>query len=102
MPTEVLPASPPLLFTIRYAGMDDGGMVGGYMYNEQAFTKQLLKTIDDILRWKEEPVTFLSMSLSEAHPTFNYTRLINKGLDPKRCPDDTIFYDKPGQLSEQI
>lgn len=31
------------LFTIRYAGMDDGGMVGGYMYNDQIFTRQLLK-----------------------------------------------------------
>lgn len=55
------------LFTIRYAGMDDGGMIGGYMYNEQAFTKQLLKTIDDILGGKE-PVTFLSMSLRKHTP----------------------------------
>ena len=82
------------LFTIRYAGMDDGGMVGGYMYNEQAFTKQLLKTIDDILGGKRaSDIPFYEPQ--EAHPTFNYTRLINKGLDPKRCPDDTIFYDKP-------
>ncbi len=35
------------------------------------------------------------MKPQEAHPTFNYTRLINKGLDPDLCPDDTIFYDKP-------
>ena len=82
------------LFTIRYAGMDDGGMVGGYMYNEQAFTKQLLKTIDEILGGKRaSDIPFYEPQ--EAHPTFNYTRLINKGLDPKRCPDDTIFYDKP-------
>ena len=74
--------------------MDDGGMVGGYMYNEQAFTKQLLKTIDDILGGKRaSDIPFYEPQ--EAHPTFNYTRLINKGLDPKRCPDDTIFYDKP-------
>ena len=74
--------------------MDDGGMVGGYMYNEQAFTKQLLKTIDEILGGKRaSDIPFYEPQ--EAHPTFNYTRLINKGLDPKRCPDDTIFYDKP-------
>ena len=42
------------------------------------------------------------MNLNEAHPAFNYTRLVNKGLDPNRCPGDTVFYDKPGQLSEQI
>ena len=64
------------------------------MYNEQAFTKQLLKTIDDILGGKRaSDIPFYEPQ--EAHPTFNYTRLINKGLDPKRCPDDTIFYDKP-------
>lgn len=82
------------LFTIRYAGMDDGGMVGGYMYNEQVFTKQLLKTTDDILNGKKaSDIPFYEPK--EAHPTFNYTRLINKGLNPKRCPDNTIFYDKP-------
>ena len=64
------------------------------MYNEQAFTKQLLKTIDDILGGKRaSDIPFYEPQ--EAHPPFNYTRLINKGLDPKRCPDDTIFYDKP-------
>ena len=43
----------PLCSTIRYAGMDDGGMVGGYMYNDQIFTRQLLKTIDEILHGEE-------------------------------------------------
>lgn len=82
------------LFTIRYAGMDDGGMVGGYMYNEQVFTKQLTNTIDEILNGKKaSDIPFYEPK--EAHPTFNYTRLVNKGLDPELCPKDTVFYDKP-------
>lgn len=82
------------LFTIRYAGMDDGGMVGGYMYNEQEFIQQLLKTMDEILNGKKaSDIPFYEPK--EAHPTFNYTRLVSKGLNPELCPKDTIFYDKP-------
>lgn len=82
------------LFTIRYAGMDDGGMVGGYMYNEQEFIQQLLKTMDEILNGKRaSDIPFYEPK--EAHPTFNYTRLASKGLNPELCPKDTIFYDKP-------
>ncbi len=82
------------LFTIRYAGMDDGGMVGGYMYSEQAFTKQLIHTINEILNGRlASDIPFYEPE--EAHPTFNYTRLVKKGLNPELCPEDTIFYDKP-------
>lgn len=85
------------LFTIRYAGMDDGGMVGGYMYNDQIFTRQLLKTIDEILHGKKaSDIPFYEPN--EAHPAFNYTRLVNKGLDPDLCPGDTVFYDKPANF----
>ena len=35
---------------------------------------------------------------NEAHPAFNYTRLVNKGLDPDLCPGDTVFYDKPANF----
>lgn len=31
------------LFTIRYAGMDDGGMVGGYMYNESSLHQAIIE-----------------------------------------------------------
>ena len=37
------------LFSIRYAGMDDGGMVGGYMYNEKIFINELLRNVSQIL-----------------------------------------------------
>ncbi len=77
--------------------MDDGGMVGGYMYNDQIFTRQLLKTIDEILHGKKaSDIPFYEPN--EAHPAFNYTRLVNKGLDPDLCPGDTVFYDKPANF----
>lgn len=88
------------LFTIRYAGMDDGGMIGGYMYKEQEFTLQLLKTVDDILNGKQaNEIPFYEPK--EAHPTFNYTRLVDKGLNPELCPEDTVFYDKPINFLEK-
>ena len=82
------------LFSIRYAGMDDGGMVGGYMYNEKIFINELLRNVSQMLNGKpaREIPFFVT---ADAHPTFNYTTLVNKGLNPKLCPQDSIFYDKP-------
>lgn len=82
------------LFSIRYAGMDDGGMVGGYMYNEKIFINELLRNVSQILNGK--PAREISFFVpADAHPTFNYTTLVNKGLNPKLCPQNSIFYDKP-------
>ena len=82
------------LFSIRYAGMDDGGMVGGYMYNEKIFINELLRNVSQILNGK--PAREIPFFVpADAHPTFNYTTLVNKGLNPKLCPQDSIFYDKP-------
>lgn len=82
------------LFSIRYAGMDDGGMVGGYMYNEKIFIYELLRNVSQILNGK--PAREIPFFVpADAHPTFNYTTLVNKGLNPKLCPQNSIFYDKP-------
>lgn len=82
------------LFSIRYAGMDDGGMVGGYMYNEKIFINELLRNVSQILNGK--PAREIPFFVpADAHPTFNYTTLVNKGLNPKLCPQNSIFYDKP-------
>ena len=82
------------LFSIGYAGMDDGGMVGGYMYNEKIFINELLRNVSQILNGK--PAREIPFFVpADAHPTFNYTTLVNKGLNPKLCPQNSIFYDKP-------
>lgn len=82
------------LFSIRYAGMDDGGMVGGYMYNEKIFINELLRNVSQILNGK--PAREIPFFVpADAHPTFNYTTLVNKGLNPKLCLQNSIFYDKP-------
>lgn len=88
------------LFTIRYAGMDDGGMVGGYMYNDKEFTAQLLSTLKQVLEGKQaRDIPFYTPS--GGAPTFNYTMLVHKGLDPKLCPPGTIFYDKPADFFDK-
>lgn len=82
------------LFSIRYAGMDDGGMVGGYMYNEKIFINELLRNVSQILNGN--PAREIPFFVpADAHPTFNYTTLVNKGLNPKLCPQNSTFYDKP-------
>ena len=58
------------LFSIRYAGMDDGGMVGGYMYNEKIFINELLRNVSQMLNGK--PAREIPFFVpADAHPTFN-------------------------------
>lgn len=82
------------LFTLRYTGTENSGMVGGYMYNENNFTTRLLQSFREILNRKparEIPFYYPT----DGHPVLNYTTLINKGLKPEYCPKNTVFINKP-------
>ncbi len=90
---RLLASLPKPVYTLRYAGMDDGGMVGGYMYNEQLFDENLTTTIREILNGR--PAGDIPFYYPAGSPVFNYTMTIQKGLSPNDCPSDTVFYSKP-------
>lgn len=82
------------LFTLRYTGTEDGGMIGGYMYDEEHFTEHLLQSFRDIVNGK--PARNIPHYYpTNGYPVINYTTLINKGLDPNLCPKNTVFINKP-------
>ena len=89
------------LFSLRTIGVqEEGGIVGGYIYNEKKIITHLLNTIKEILDGK--PARNIPIYRAEnACPVFNYQSLLQRNLDPKRCPRGTIFYNDPPSFWEQ-
>ena len=82
------------LFTIRYAGMNDGGMVGGFMFDVAKYFDHLLNVLTRVLNGEQaRHIPFYAPE--KGFPVFNYTILKHKGLNPELCPATTLFYDKP-------
>lgn len=89
------------LFSSRTVGIKDAtGFVGGYFYDEKAFIKQMLSTIQEILNGKAAR-NFPFYYATDGVPTFNYNSLKQLNLDPKRCPKNTVFYNMPPTFWEQ-
>ncbi|WP_374046409.1 ATP-binding protein [uncultured Sanguibacteroides sp.] len=88
------------IFTLRNAFMKHGGMIGGYMYDDTDFENKLIKTISEVLTGKQ-PRNIPFYYPVKAAPTFNYNTLLLKGVSPKSCPPDSMFYNKPVTFWEQ-
>lgn len=80
------------LFSFRTVGVDEeGGIVGGYIYDEEKYVDRLLNTIKEILNGKQaRDIPFYYAT--DAAPRFNYQSLIQHNLSPERCPENTVFY----------
>lgn len=88
------------LFTLRYAGTEDGGMIGGYMYDKANYTKYLLQSIREILGGKSaREIPFYYPD--DGCPVLNYKIMVEKGLNPGLSPRNTLFYDRPMHFYEK-
>ncbi len=89
------------LFSFRSIGIEEeGGIVGGHIYNEQKYVGKILNTIEEILNGK--PARNIPIyHTDDAAPVFNYQSLLQRNLDPKRCPKNTIFFNAPLTFWEQ-
>lgn len=88
------------LFTLRYAGTEDGGMIGGYMYDKASYTKYLLQSIRSILDGKSaREIPFYYPD--DGCPVLNYKMMVEKGLNPGLSPGNTLFYDRPINFYEK-
>lgn len=98
---RIIATSPVPLFSFRKVGIqEEGGIVGGYIYNEKKYIDRMLKTIKDILHGQQPRYTPIYHA-EDATPIFNYQSLIQRNLDPKRCPGNTIFYNAPPTFWEK-
>lgn len=89
------------LFSFKNVGIEEeGGIVGGYIYDKQNYTDRLLKTIQKIIDGRparEIPFAYVS----DGAPVFNYQSLLQWKLNPDLCPQNTIFYSMPPTFWEE-
>lgn len=89
------------LFSFRTVGIkEEGGIVGGYVYNEKRYISQMLTNIKHIINGKPaRDIPFYQ--IDNGAPVFNYQSLLQRNLDPSRCPTSTIFFNAPPTFWEQ-
>ena len=83
------------LFSFKNIGIDEeGGIVGGYVYNKRKYIDRLLTTIEEIIHGREaRDIPFYYAT--DGAPVFNYQSLLARNLDPNLCPVGTVFYNMP-------
>ena len=90
------------LFSLGMMTIKDnaGGIIGGYIYDQHAYSQKIIRTIQSILNGKQaSEIPFYEPS--DAAPTINYNVLLRKGMSPYLCPPGTIFFNKPPTFWEQ-
>lgn len=98
---RIISTSPVPLFSLRTVGIEEeGGIVGGYLYNNKKYIDYLLKSIQEILEGKQaRDIPFYQPQ--DAGPVFNYQSLLGRNLDPTRCPRNTSFFNAPPTFWEE-
>ena len=98
---RVISTAPIPLFSLRAIGIEEeGGIVGGYIYNKENYNARLLETIHKILNGT--PARNIPLYYpDDGAPVFNYKSLLQRDLNPKLCPKGTIFYNMPPTFWEK-
>ena len=98
---RVISTAPIPLFSLRAIGIEEeGGIVGGYIYNKENYNARLLETIHKILNGT--PARNIPFYYpDDGSPVFNYKSLLQRDLNPKLCPKGTIFYNMPPTFWEK-
>ena len=99
---QLISATSAPLFSLGMSTIKDntGGTIGGYVYDQDKYNKKIIQVIQSILNGKQAAnIPFYEPT--DAAPTINYSILLRKGLSPRLCPSNTIFFNKPPTFWEQ-
>lgn len=90
------------LFTLNMTDIteENGGMIGGYTYNQKKYNQELVHAISSILQGKQARELPFYIP-SDGRPIINHTILLRKGFSPSMCPSNTRFLHKPLSFWEQ-
>ncbi|MCD8251499.1 MAG: ATP-binding protein [Phocaeicola dorei] len=93
--------SPPL-FSMGIVDIIDneGGILGGYIYNQERYSQELTRIISLILSGKQAR-SIPGYDPSDGAPTINYEVMLRKGMFPEQAPKNTSFFNKPATFWEK-
>lgn len=82
------------IFALKRCIMDNSGIIGGYLYDEEALVTYLLHTLKRVLAGiPAQNIPFYIPS--ESIPTFNYIALLQNGFTEADCPPGSLFLERP-------
>lgn len=82
------------IFALKGSVMNNSGMLGGCIYDEEEFLAHLKETLLSVVSGtpaREIPFFIPSGSI----PTFNYLALLQKNFSSKQCPANSVFFGRP-------
>lgn len=99
-PQKIFVSSSAPLFSLRPFSIQEGGLVGGYVYDDENFKRHLIGSLNSVLGGKQaREIPFYTPE--DARPVFNYPALVRHGLSPKSCPKDSVIIGKPVTFAEE-
>lgn len=89
------------MFTLKPISgiIEEGSIVGGYIYDQEQYNARLLLTISEVLAGRQP--RDISFFYPDAGPVFNYESLVQYHIDPALAPADSLFYKKPPTFLQQ-
>ncbi|MEG1644758.1 MAG: ATP-binding protein [Alistipes sp.] len=88
------------IFTIKYTGMEDSDLMGGYFTDGEIFKNKLSTILSQVL--KGTPARKIPFFRTfGACARFKYQELFRNGISPELCPANTVFFNKPVSFWEQ-
>lgn len=87
-------------FSLHPSGIrDSNGIVGGFVYSQEAFNKKLLETISGVLAGRQP--RDIPFYFPRGIPTFNYESLVGNGFSLADTPKGAVVYNRPPSFFEQ-
>lgn len=98
---KVIATSSAPLFVLRGLGiMEDGGIVGGYVYDQEEYDRNLTGILSEVLQGRQ-PRDIPFYRPAKTYPFFNYESLLQRGMSPSLCPHGSIFFRTSPTFWEQ-
>lgn len=96
---QVISNSVTPIFALKNSLVVNSAMIGGFMYSDAQFDKQLLKTLSAVFSGVA-PRT-IPFYVPNGENIFNYPALLQRDFSPEDCPSGSVFLNRPQTVWQQ-